>query len=286
VNKPITVTTSWDDGDPKDLKVAELLAAHGLSGTFYIPLSRDPGLPTLSSSHLRSIALAGFEIGAHTVSHRTLTDLSPREIRHEICESKKSLEQLLGREVSMFCYPRGRYDMTVLREVERAGFEGGRTTQMLSLSLNFPQFEMPTTVQAYPHQDFHYVKNLARHKNLAGLVNYVTHLRRFRTWIDKGRALFDQALRSGGIWHLYGHSWEINELGLWNELDQMLRYVSNRQGVTYAVNSEVQSSRRDPSHSTPRDAQHEDRGRGSCAGQALHGFRRTRLDRKGDLKDP
>lgn len=32
------MTTSWDDGDPCDLKVAELLRARGLAGTFYIPL--------------------------------------------------------------------------------------------------------------------------------------------------------------------------------------------------------------------------------------------------------
>ena len=37
---PLTriVTTSWDDGDPSDLRVAELLAARKLPGTFYIPV--------------------------------------------------------------------------------------------------------------------------------------------------------------------------------------------------------------------------------------------------------
>jgi hypothetical protein len=34
---PRIVTTSWDDGDPSDLKVAELLRARALSGTFYVP---------------------------------------------------------------------------------------------------------------------------------------------------------------------------------------------------------------------------------------------------------
>lgn len=239
VNKPIIVTTSWDDGDPNDRRVADLLLANSVRGTFYIPLNREPGLPMLSSSEIRSLAFTGFEIGAHTVSHRTLTDLHPEEIRHEVRESKKSLEQLLGREVSMFCYPRGRYDAGVLREVERAGFEGGRTTRMLSLRFDFARFEMPTTVQAYPHRNLHYVKNLMRGKNLPGLVSYATNLRHFPSWIDKGRALFDQALHKGGIWHLYGHSWEIQELGLWNELKEMLHYVSNREGVIYATNSEV-----------------------------------------------
>ena len=102
---------------------------------------------------------------------------------------------------------------------------------------------MPTTVQAFPHRDLDYVKNLTRAKNLPELIHYAAHLRHFPKWIDKGRALFDEALHKGGVWHLYGHSWEIEELGLWNELKEMLSYVSNREGVIYATNSEVRMLR-------------------------------------------
>lgn len=239
VNRPTIVTTSWDDGDPNDLRIAELLVSCGLPGTFYIPLSRELERSVLSKAQMSSITQAGFEIGAHTVSHRTLTDLSGAEIETEVWESKVRLEQSLGCDVSMFCYPRGRYDARVLRAVKHAGFMGGRTTQMLSLGFDFPSFEMPTTLQAYPHRDLHYLKNLGRRKSMRGLIHYATNLRRFRTWVDKGQALFDEALRHGGVWHLYGHSWEIEELGIWNELDQMLQYVSKRPGVRYVANSEV-----------------------------------------------
>jgi hypothetical protein len=33
------ITTSWDDGHPSDLRVAELLIKHGLRGTFYVPMT-------------------------------------------------------------------------------------------------------------------------------------------------------------------------------------------------------------------------------------------------------
>src|SRR2546430_8764527 len=39
-----------------------------------------------------------------------------------------------------------------------------------------------------------------------------------QTWIDVGKKLFDEVLLKGGVWHLYGHSWEIQELGLWDQL--------------------------------------------------------------------
>lgn len=34
-NKQLIITTSWDDGHPLDLKIAELLDKYGINGTFY-----------------------------------------------------------------------------------------------------------------------------------------------------------------------------------------------------------------------------------------------------------
>lgn len=69
----INVTTSWDDGDFADLKLAELLHSKGIRGTFYIPINyRDR---SLDHSELRTLASGGFEIGAHGFSHRTLSGL-------------------------------------------------------------------------------------------------------------------------------------------------------------------------------------------------------------------
>ena len=46
-------------------------------------------------------------------------------------------------------------------------------------------------------------------------------------------------LLEGGVWHLYGHSWEIQELGLWDQLGDLLDYVAHRPGVVYATNGDV-----------------------------------------------
>ena len=67
------ITTSWDDGHPLDLRVAELLAKHGLPGTFYVPMRAEHG--TMTTAQLRELSGA-FEIGAHTVHH---VDLKPGE---------------------------------------------------------------------------------------------------------------------------------------------------------------------------------------------------------------
>lgn len=233
------VTTSWDDGDPADLKIASLLSTRGLPGTFYVLMTGYRGRPTLRSAELRSLAAEGFEIGAHSVSHRTLSGLPAVEIEREVRVSKTTLEDVVGREVGMFCYPRGRYDRQVLNHVKAAGYRGARTTRMLAIKGDFDSFQMPTSVQVFPHTDWTYFRNIAKAKDAGRMFSYLSRFRGQPSWVDLGKRLFDCILEEGGIWHLYGHSWEIQELGLWKELEVMLRYVANREGVIYATNSEV-----------------------------------------------
>ncbi len=236
---PRIVTTSWDDGDPKDLRIAELLHARGIPGTFYVPIQGYQRSRSLGASDLRMLHAAGFEIGGHTVSHRSLNKLPAREVEYEVRTCKGMLEQLTGDRVRMFCYPNGRYSEEVIKLVKASGYEGARTTRMLLLSSEFLPFEMPTTVQAYPHKHAAYLRNLGKTRNLSGLWNYVIDLSGLKTWVAVGKELFDRVLEHGGIWHLYGHSWEIDELGIWNDLRQMLDYVAGRKDVTYLTNGQV-----------------------------------------------
>jgi len=233
------VTTSWDDGDPLDLGLAEMLRERGLPGTFFVPLTGPYGKPTLRPADLRMLQAEGFEIGAHTVSHRPLAPLNGEELWKEVRNSKCVLEDTLGEEVTMFCYPNGSYNRRTIRAVKKAGFEGARTVRMLSHSPAFNAYEMPTTVQAYPHTPLAYLRNLGKQGDLAGLYGYVTDLHRCKNWVQLGKKLFDKVLAEGGIWHLYGHSWEIEALNLWDELAEMLDYVARRPGASYLLNSQV-----------------------------------------------
>jgi peptidoglycan/xylan/chitin deacetylase (PgdA/CDA1 family) len=235
----VFVTTSWDDEDRSGLKVAELLSRNRLPGTFYVPTGRLGHDPFFVADDLRTLSTAGFEIGGHTVTHSTLTGLGPEELTREIGECKAVLQQILGMQITMFCYPKGRFNTEVVKEVQRAGYRGARSTQMLSSSSAFDRFAMPTTVQAYPHRRSNYVRNLVRLGAVGALFQSVPDLVQFQDWLELGKAKFDRVLRKGGVWHLYGHPWEIEKLGLWAQLKEMLEYVNNRGGVQYVTNGQL-----------------------------------------------
>jgi peptidoglycan/xylan/chitin deacetylase (PgdA/CDA1 family) len=100
---------------------------------------------TLSQPELRQLAEAGMCIGAHTLSHPMLSQLSPELAWSEISESKHNLEQALGRTISALAYPFGDSSSVTPREVqmaERAGFQcaflnagGGFGTQTCKFAL-------------------------------------------------------------------------------------------------------------------------------------------------------
>ncbi len=235
MSRPVVVTTSWDDGDCADLKLAELLQSKGIRGTFYIPINYRER--SLDHSALRSLVSEGFEIGAHGCSHKPLWGLQPQELAEEVRPCKRMLEDILAKEVDMFCYPRGRYDSNAIRALRQAGYKGARTARMLVTTPASNPFEIATTLQVFPHLPSTYLKNVVRAHSLETLQACLVQFTRLGNWLELGKRLFDKVLEKGGIWHLCGHSWEIQKLDLWDDLDNLLDYVCRRDGVAYVPNS-------------------------------------------------
>lgn len=231
----VVVTTSWDDGDPLDAKLADVLAEYGIKGTFYYaPRNRERKV--MGASELRRIA-ERFEIGGHSLTHPDLRPLSDAKLKEEVSGGKQELEAILGAPVRTFCYPKGKYNARVRRAVMDAGFDAARTTRSFLFDIKDP-FRMPTTLWARDLPRFMWFPHCGR--SLSGR-GFKTLLGKglLKPWWELARALFDDALEHGGIWHLWGHSWELEERGLWNEFRQILDVVSRRDDVLYVTNGEV-----------------------------------------------
>ena len=163
------VTTSWDDGHPLDLRVAELLARYGLQGTFYVPMTSER--PTMTASQVREIA-ACFEVGAHTLHHADLTTLDDAAAGAEIAGSKAWVEDVVGAACPCFCFPKGHFRRGHLALARGAGISVVRTTELLSLDRPRRRdglLVMPTTVQARPHSPAVYARNSAKRGAVRGM---------------------------------------------------------------------------------------------------------------------
>jgi len=52
--------------------------------------------------------------------------------------------------------------------------------------------------------------------------------------------MLDRVATRGGVFHLWGHSWEVDRLGLWDELEEVLR-VARSMRMTAVTNLELVS---------------------------------------------
>ncbi|MEU7899837.1 polysaccharide deacetylase family protein [Nonomuraea sp. NPDC049152] len=78
-------------------------------------------LTTLADDAPR-VAHLGVEVGSHTVGHHSLTTLADDELRHELVASKAALEEIVGAEVTGFCYPYGHVGAREVAAVREAGY--------------------------------------------------------------------------------------------------------------------------------------------------------------------
>jgi len=233
----LKVTTSWDDGDVLDKRLARLLSEYNLKGTFYITKNRKD---RLSEDDIRSIAIE-HEVGAHTLTHPDLRVESNFIKEKEIKGSRDWLLRVTGQVPKMFCYPKGLYDDSVIREVVMAGFIGARTTELNTITYSLP-YKQKTTLQVYPFPfRKHYPRKLLQpfQQRAWGLWQLGVPPWRMYSWLSVARAAFDIALERGEVFHLWGHSWEIEKYGMWDELEELCYYISDREDCRYLTNSEL-----------------------------------------------
>ena len=77
----------------------------------------------LTKEKIKELQKAGFSFGCHTWSHRDLTKVPQEELYHEVVDSKKALEELLGNTVDSICFPKGRYSKDIYELCLSAGYE-------------------------------------------------------------------------------------------------------------------------------------------------------------------
>ena len=151
---PKSIALTFDDGFEDNYTNAyPLMKKYGAVGTLYLVLDRHQRdwstnkkahhnsgelmhEPKLSDTQVSEMLESGvFELGAHTMTHANLAQLSADEKQFEIETSKKKLEDLFNTVVSSFAYPFGIYDQQDVEITKNSGFKSAVTTEA-GISIN------------------------------------------------------------------------------------------------------------------------------------------------------
>ena len=137
--EPGLAAITFDDGMRNNHAVAlPILEEYGIPATVYVTIGFIDGVSPwigsggdgaiMSEVELRELAVAGWELGAHTMTHPDLSALDYDACRKEIEDSRDALERIAGVRVETFAYPFGRYGPAALAAVRDAGLLAAVTT--------------------------------------------------------------------------------------------------------------------------------------------------------------
>jgi peptidoglycan/xylan/chitin deacetylase (PgdA/CDA1 family) len=189
---PRTVVITFDDAYRSVIERAlPILADYGLPGTVFTvtgfaggeePMTwsgidgwlggpYEPELAALSWEELGQLAVAGWEIGSHTVTHPRLTSLGDSELAEELSRSREACSERLGTECRSLAFPYGDYDDRVVAATKEAGYSAAAT---LSARLHRPEPLRWPRVGVYHADDMHRFR--------AKVSPSVRRLRSMRAW--------------------------------------------------------------------------------------------------------
>jgi peptidoglycan/xylan/chitin deacetylase (PgdA/CDA1 family) len=203
-----------------------MLDKYGVKGTFYA-ITGQIG-DKIAVEDLRHLA-SFHEVGAHTVTHPHLCRIGIERAQKEIFDSKATLERILDKpDVMSFAYPYGEYSDVHLIMLKQAGFCCGRTNKPFFIEHPKNMYEMPVSVWAYPHA----LKDLQGFFRLGRIIHSVIGKPyMLKNWSDIAKKLLDVVVQRGGVFHLVGHGWQVEQSGGWKNLEEVLSYVASQRNV-------------------------------------------------------
>ena len=112
---------TYDDGpnDPHTFRLLEVLARHNVQATFFVIGRYVQQRPDI----VRELVKAGHIVGNHTFTHPLLTLKSTDEVRRELSNCRKAIEEAIGEHSNLFRPPFGGRRPAVLHVARELGLE-------------------------------------------------------------------------------------------------------------------------------------------------------------------
>ena len=137
--EPGLAVVTFDDGMRNNHSTAlPILNEYGIPATVYVTIGfigrdspwigADGDGAMMREPELRELAAAGWELGAHTMTHPDLSTLDYDACLSEIEDGRTELERIAGCPVETFAYPFGRYGPAALAAVKDSKLLAAVTT--------------------------------------------------------------------------------------------------------------------------------------------------------------
>lgn len=215
------LTLSYDDGLKCDARLLEIMEAHGIKGTFNL----NSGIMEVQPEDIyfgteeakRLYASENAEVAIHGVMHHSWGEISSSNLMDEILNDRKSLEKSFGVRVHGCAYPNGSYNDAAIEILRLCGIDYARTV------VSTEKFDLPTDWLQMPATCHH---NNPRLMELAKL--FLEDEQAFSHWWDMPK-----------MFCLWGHSYEFDQHGNWNVIEEFAELVGDRCDVWYATIGEI-----------------------------------------------
>jgi peptidoglycan/xylan/chitin deacetylase (PgdA/CDA1 family) len=116
------VVVTFDDGQKSDLRAAEILCEAGAQATFFLVKDLSQTKKNfLKEDEIKELAKL-CSVGSHGVTHSPLSKMSPDQIKSELADSKKWLEDLTGDDIRAFSAPGGFITTSIVNQAVEMGY--------------------------------------------------------------------------------------------------------------------------------------------------------------------
>lgn len=222
--KSKAVTLSYDDCVRQDKRLIAIMQKHGLKGTFNVNGGKfaesfdgvtTKGNMTVEEA-LELYNSSGMEVAVHGYKHLSLAEVDSAIALNDVIEDRKTLEKVFGRVVKGMAYANGSYDDDVVEMLKKCGISYARTTVATG------KFDLPT--------DRLRLKPTCKHTDprLMDLAKEFVEKSFPYPWYQPAQ-----------LFYLWGHSFEFDNDGNWNVIEEFAEYVGGRDDIWYATNGEI-----------------------------------------------
>ena len=204
------LTMSYDDGRTYDRKLVDIFNRHGIRGTFHLNSGFLGDERHIAREEVAPL-YRGHEVAVHTVTHPTISRCPQEQVARQVLDDRQALEELVGYPVRGMSYPNGSQSAAIRELLPHLGIAYSRAVG-------------DTDDFALPEDPYNWVSTCHHTHNL----------------MENGEK-FVRLIKSQYLYLMYvwGHSYEFNDAGNWQLMENFAALAGGREDTWYATNIEI-----------------------------------------------